>query len=347
MSRGSRRPRAPEGADLPRPGLSEGLWPIGGTGYELDVVGLGENSLDRLNRILAWPAAGQKQEILESTVCPGGQVASAMLGCARLGLRSAYLGAVGADAAADCVLVPLREAGIDLSGVQRISGAATRQAQILIRDGDGERSVLAQTDPGLRVALDRLDRRSVEKARLLLVDTSDLEASLWAAGVARDAGIPVVLDADRPVDGIEKLLGRVDFPVVSESFTRAWADGDSPAAGLEKLTHWGGRLAVVTCGADGARAAFGPHRIHAPAVSREIRDTTGAGDAFHAGLIWAILKGYGAREALDAANAVASFSCAALGAQAGLPSQTQLREFLARPKPGPRDAMPVDEEKHG
>ena len=324
--------------------LDEALWRFAPGARRVDVVGLGENSLDRVCLVEDWPRGGVKQEILRSGVSPGGQMASALLGCARLGLRSAYLGAVGTDASAEQVLAPLEAAGIDLSGVQRIGGAATRSAVILVRARDGERSILAQRDPQVRLALESLDRRTIEDAGLLHIDASDPDASHWAAGVAREAGIPVVLDADHVEESTEALLARVDFPVVSEAFAREWGGSDNLADGLERLAHSGSRLAVVTTGAGGALAAIGPHRLHSPAREVEAVDTTGAGDAFHAGLIWALFQGCPAESALDAAHAVAGLSCTALGAQMGLPDEKILREFLARPH-APATRVPAPGEK--
>jgi sulfofructose kinase len=319
-------------ANSPRAGiLAEPLWPsIRGT-RAIDVVGLGENSLDRVSVVADWPKGGGKQDVLRSELCSGGQMASALLGCARLGLRSRYLGAVGADASEERILAPLQAAGIDLSGVQRIEGASSRSAWILVRAGDGERSVLAQRDPELRLDLDALDRRSIQDAGLLHVDASDPDASYWAAGVAQKAGIPVVLDADRVAESTEALLSRVDFPVVSEAFAREWGGSENLNDGLERLALSGSRLAVVTRGAEGASAAIGSHRIHSPAARVKVVDTTGAGDAFHAGLIWALFQGCSAEPALNAAHGVAGLSCTALGAQGGLPDAKSLGEFLAHP----------------
>jgi len=294
-----------------------------------------------------WPTGGGKQDVLHTELCSGGQMASALLGCARLGLRSRYLGAVGTDASEQRVLTPLHAAGIDLSCVQRIEGASTRSAWILVRAGDGERSVLAQRDSELRLDLAALDRRSIEDAGLLHVDASDPDASYWAAGVAQQAGIPVVLDADRVEESTEALLSRVDFPVVSEAFAREWGGSENLNDGLEKLALSGNRLAVVTRGAEGASAAIGSHRIHSPAARVGVVDTTGAGDAFHAGLIWALFQGCSAEPALIAAHGVAGLSCTALGAQGGLPDEKSLREFLAHPAATvPRRAgTPSDAEK--
>ncbi|HEX8920520.1 MAG TPA: carbohydrate kinase family protein, partial [Pyrinomonadaceae bacterium] len=58
------------------------------------------------------------------------------------------------------------------------------------------------------------------------------------------------------------------------------------------------------------------------------RDTTGAGDAFHAGFIYGLLRGEELEESLKLANATAALKCRALGARAALPTETELREFL-------------------
>ena len=312
------------GSDATKP-----LWPLETGARRFDVVGLGENSLDRLGRVARWPEPGGKQEWLDFAERPGGQMASAMLGCARLGLRTAYLGAVGADADADRVLEPLAREGIDLSAVQRVQGARTRAAMILVRTSDGERSVLAQPDTGLSLRVDDLDRRLIEEASLLAIDLSDPEASLWAAGIARDAGIPVVLDADRVVEGTGPLLGLVDFPAVSEGFAKAWAGTDSAREALDKLAADGARLAVITLGDRGALATEGGLRLSCPAFPVDACDTTGAGDAFHAGLIWALFQGLPGALALRSACAVAGLSCTAPGAQDGLPDEKALAEFMA------------------
>jgi len=68
--------------------------------------------------------------------------------------------------------------------------------------------------------------------------------------------------------------------------------------------------------------------LHCPAFSVEVRDTTGAGDAFRAGFIWALLEGLPVAAVLEAASAVAALNCTALGAQGGLPMRQELEAFL-------------------
>jgi sulfofructose kinase len=67
----------------------------------------------------------------------------------------------------------------------------------------------------------------------------------------------------------------------------------------------------------------------------EARDTTGAGDVFHAAFAFGLLAGLGRTAVLRVANAAAAMSCRAVGAQGGLPDRASLEDFLAaHPAPG-------------
>jgi len=78
-----------------------------------DLVGLGEISIDTVARVERWPAAGQKVPITDLAELPGGQIATATLGCARLGMRTALMGVVGRDRGGKRALAPLEEAGVE------------------------------------------------------------------------------------------------------------------------------------------------------------------------------------------------------------------------------------------
>ena len=87
-------------------GLSaeESVWVEGGRHAEFDVTGLGENSLDLMFSVEQFPVAGGKVDLIDLGSQPGGQVATTVLGCAKLGLRTAYLGVVGEGPAAEAAL---------------------------------------------------------------------------------------------------------------------------------------------------------------------------------------------------------------------------------------------------
>ncbi len=295
-----------------------------------DVLGIGENSLDTLCVVEGLPRPGEDQDAIELLIAPGGQVATALLACARLGLDCSYAGAVGDDAAASPILEPLQRGGVDVGRVARIEGATSRSAVILVDATSGERTVLGHRDP--RLALEpggagMPDRADIAAHRVLHLDAVDCEAAAWAAGIARAEGTAVVLDADAVTPGIASLLPLVDFPIVSRAFAEEWGGTGSVRDGLEAVSGPGTHLAVATLGAKGALALGPDGWLETPAFEVEVRDTTGAGDAFHAGFIWGLLHGRDRAGVLRAAHAVAALNCTALGAQAGLPQVEAVERF--------------------
>jgi len=304
------------------------LLPSRRSSSQWDVVGLGEISLDHRAVVEAFPGPGEKLTLASLDARPGGQMASALLACARLGLRACCIGAVGTDAAAESALAPMQAAGIDLACVRRAPGVATRTAIVLVRARDGERAILAHRDPALALAPGGAERQAIEHARLLMLDVTDPDAALWAARVARDAGVPCVLDADHVWPGADTLLPLIDFPVVAAAFAEEYGETGNAADGLEKLAGWGGRLSVVTLGPKGAMARCDDETLRVEAFPVQPLDTTGAGDAFHAGFVWGLLQGFDAAAVLEGANAVAAMSCRAAGAQDGLPDAAALEVFM-------------------
>jgi len=256
-------------------------------------------------------------------------VATASLALAKLGVSSSYMGAMGNDAAAAAALAPLQRAGVDCSGVKRVSGGRTRRALILVEQAGGEREVRPERDPRVSLSRDDLDRARLESARALLIDSEDPEAAAWAAELAGAKGVPVVLDAGQSGEDCFELFSKVDFPIVSGEFAEYFWDGSAREA-LREIASHARCMAVLTLGAGGAiaQARDSDRVIESPGFRVAALDTTGAGDVFHAAFIWGLLEGLSVEAVLRAANAAAALSCRALGAQGGLPDREALEALL-------------------
>src|ERR1700693_485648 len=99
---------------------------------EFDVVGVGLTSTDTLIVVPHFPAYAGKTPIQEEIVSPGGQMAGAMVTCARLGLRVKYIGAIGGDERGRIQMESLRGTGINLDHVLLRPGCANQSAYIVI-----------------------------------------------------------------------------------------------------------------------------------------------------------------------------------------------------------------------
>ena len=301
----------------------------------VDVVTLGENSLDLLAQLPdGTTMPGGKRALRSLKRLTGGQAATAAIGCARLGCRTRYIGRVGDDEAGQRVCRTLAAEGVDLA-VEIVTGASTRTAIILV-DPSGNREVLEFRDPALdggsSSADDDVLRRAVEDGRLLLVDASDPRTAARAARLARLAGLVTMVDVDRPGPDTDALLAHIDLLVVSEGFAQAAAPSRGVGEGLAALeARFGPALAIATLGESGALVRQGLHERRVPGFDVAVADTTGAGDAFRAGLATAWLRlGSGAdvTTLVTWANAVAALNCREMGAQSGLPTLAEVEALV-------------------
>ena len=280
--------------------------------------------MDLLAVVPEHPAPDSHVRVERLIRLPGGEVATAVVACARLRCRTRYLGAIGSDAEGALVESRLREEGIDVTHVRRVD-APNRFAFILV-DHAGHRTVIWHRDPRLDTLAETLDPAAVASGRVLLIDASDCSASLAAARAARAAGVPVVLDIDAFDSGAERLLRSVDVVIASRSFFAHYGDigvGDA----LRRLrAEFRPSVAIVTLGEEGALALCGSAEIRCPAFAVPVVDSTGAGDAFRGGFIasWIRFTDAPLEELLRHASAVAGLNCGALGAQTGLPDWSEV-----------------------
>ena len=305
-------------------------------GKLFDAVGIGLNSVDLLCVVERHPPFNTKGPLLEVSRQGGGQAATAMAALARLGLRTAYIGAVGDDEEGAFSLQSLREEGVDVEGVVAQPGRASQFAVILVQRGGppgerGGRPILWRREVELRPGEVRED--IVRAARLIHVDGHNIEAELRAAEWAKEEGVPVSFDAERALPGTEALVRRTDYLVASEEFPAAFTGGLPLEEALRAIHRLGPRVAAATLGERGA-VAFDGERFHrAPAFAVEAVDTTGAGDVFHAGFVFGALQGYPLPRTLRFANAVAAMSCRRLGGRAALPRLAEAEEFMRQAGP--------------
>src|SRR5437867_13355986 len=117
---------------------------------QFDVVGVGLNATDTLLVVPHFPAYAGKVPFVEELLSPGGQVASALVACTRLGLSAKYIGTIGDDERGRIQIESLRATGMNLDHVQIRRGCANQSAYIIIDRSTGERTVLWRRDDGLR-----------------------------------------------------------------------------------------------------------------------------------------------------------------------------------------------------
>src|SRR5437773_5635806 len=298
---------------------------------DFDVVGVGLNATDTLLVVPHFPAYAGKVPFVEELLSPGGQVASALVACTRLGLSAKYIGTIGDDERGRIQIESLRATGMNLDHVQIRRGCANQSAYIIIDRSTGERTVLWQRPECLRIDPSEITPEQITCARLLHIDGHDTPAVEHAARIAREAGMPVTVDVDMIYHGFDRVLPHVDYLIASSEFPVQWTNQSDPFKALEMIQQeYKMRVAAMTLGAHGALALEAGKFVYAPAFVVNCADTTGAGDVFHGAFCYALLQGMPMREALDFSNAMAALNCMALGARGGIRGLEEVRALMAR-----------------
>ena len=296
-----------------------------------DVVGVGLNATDTLILLDRFPAYAGKVPFTREVLSPGGQVASAMVCCAKLGLRVKYIGTCGDDERGRIQMDSLRQSGINIDDVQVRENCPNQTAYILIDQSTGERTVLWRREDCLALLPDSITPAMITSARLLHIDGHDTPAVARAAQIARQHGIPVTIDIDTIYHGFDHVLQHVDYLVTSSEFPVQWTGQADPLKALATIQNeFHLPVAAMTLGAYGSLARVDGKFYYSPAYVVNCTDTTGAGDIFHGAFCYAVLQGLPIQQILDLSNALAALNCTALGARGKLATLEEAHALMGR-----------------
>lgn len=296
-----------------------------------DVVGVGANSVDFVNLLPGYPqpfGSFAKMQIRDRRVLCGGQTATAMSTCASLGLRAKYVGVSGTDENGRRIRTELAKRHVDTADLI-IRDAENQFAVIMVDETTGERIVLWDRDEKLRLRERELPIEALTAARAVHVDDVDDEAAIRAARIGKEAGAIVTSDIDRLTDRTEELVGSVTHAIFAQHVPPHLTGVNDMETALRKLRQRHSHVLCVTLGEHGAMLLDGDRLYHEPAFKVHAVDTTGAGDVFRGGLLYALLRDQPIDLALRTANAAAAVSCTRLGALNGVPTLDEVRELMA------------------
>jgi ribokinase len=288
-------------------------WPLGlGLGPG-PVVAVGKLVADVVLRLDAEPVRGGQVRV-HRTITAGGAPANVAAGLARLGVPARLAGWAGADPLSDGLLDGLRARGVEVALARRGSAPV---GTVLVHP-DGERTLLADAGEG-GLELADLDPAWFADAAVVHLDGYDLLPGRWpdvvvaAAERARAAGAAVSVDvaaANRieafGAGAYAELVRRLGPDVLFCNTREAAVLGD--VAGLTPLV-------VVHAGAEPTRVLAGKADMSVPVPPADVVDTTGAGDAFAAGVLAGWHGGLSVREAVEQGHAAAAAVVTLSGAQ--------------------------------
>lgn len=314
----------------------------------IDVVGFGVNAIDQVIRLYRIPDADAK------VVCPperyalypGGVMGNTLTGLARLGLRAGYIGRFGDDDYGLQLTALAEEDGVDLSACETVPGGNTPWTWITV-DEQGERSITLFPNLLWQVDTDFIRERAdyIRAARLLHLEASELPLAptLEAARIARAAGVAVSFDLDIPAsdlvekaglaswEELEELISLSDYFIPCIGGARELSSLEDPLqAAAELQRRYDVRVVALSHGAEGCFVASSAGAFRSPAFPITPVDGTGSGDAFHAGMIFGLVRGWSLEETARFANACGALNTIVMGARSGMTGEAEVRRFMQK-----------------
>jgi sulfofructose kinase len=277
-----------------------------------DVVCVGLATLDTIYDVPFHPDPDGRVVATELAVAGGGPAATAAVAAARLGVSSAFVGAVGDDEVGAAVREGLEREAVDVSGLAVVPGARSPQSSILVERDTGGRVIVhyAGTVPPVELS---------PHARELCRDATWVHVDHVGYGAVRrhGAGARLSIDGGNPIDGLD-LDGVALYAPTERALREQFGDADAAIAA-------GAALVVVTRGAEGSLAVTREgETVETESVAIDPVSTLGAGDVFHGALLASLARGDALAEALRTANAAAALSTRALDGRSAIPTPDEL-----------------------
>ncbi|MCK2175214.1 aminoimidazole riboside kinase [Enterobacter asburiae] len=272
--------------------------------------------------------------------CPGGAPANVAVGIARLGGQSAFIGRVGDDPFGRFMAKTLADEKVDVKSM-RLDPAHRTSTVVVDLDDHGERSFTFMVRPSADLFLETADLPTFSAGEWLHVCSIALSAepsrsaTFEAMAAVREAGGYVSFDPNIRPDlwpdenalrrCLEQALQSADVVKLSVEELAFLTGNVEVNVGLNALmARCPARLVLVTQGKEGVIAWHDGTAKHYPATPVECVDTTGAGDAFVAGMLYGLAAGQDLTPVIALAQRCGALATTAKGAMTALPWQHEL-----------------------
>ena len=288
-------------------------------------------------RSLALPL-GEKVQVKEVIETCGGGASNTAVGLARLGCSAGFCGVIGSDQWGEKLLENLKSEGVDVECATVVENEVS-SFSIILSSGGGERVILYTPGTNTHLhdanfgketasAVDWVVLNHIQEGSCVIQD--DLIDILAAEGNPRFTWNPggCQIDAGITEPNNRKLLAHTDLLLLNKEEAMRFLQADSPEQAIRTAVEIGTKNICVTDGKNGTIASDGKQLFSCSILNTETVDTTGAGDAFDTGMTWALLTGKDLPTALKAGTINAASVVGAIGAQAGLLTDSEIHRKL-------------------
>ncbi|MBN1993022.1 MAG: carbohydrate kinase family protein [Anaerolineae bacterium] len=292
-----------------------------------DIIVIGDINIDINLTIPAYPMPGNEAVATTVHMHTGGSAVNTAIALAKMDMDVGFIGRVGQDTLGDKVLADLKKAGVDCTHVQTDPTVSTGMIFIAVT-ADGERTMFsarganAFTDAGALNANNFTRCRWVHLSGYSFLSYHQYETAMVALEQAENSPYTrVSMDvgpepAFRARSRILEILPRLDILFPNRMELTLLSGGLSVEQSFDYLFEHGAKAVVAKCGHEGCMLAIDHKRTILPAFQVDIKDTTGAGDSFDAGVVLGRLIGLSWEASAALGNALGALAATQNGSGA-------------------------------
>lgn len=297
---------------------------------------IGSLNTDLVAVIDRFPKPGETITGREFGVYPGGKGANQAVAAGRLGANVRMIGKLGDDLYGRQYMENLRNNNVDTCGIG-IESAASSGIALIEVESSGENRIIIISGANGMVDCGFIDSKLeliLECDIILLQLEIPVETVIYAVKLLKNHGKTVILDPAPAAKLPDDIYPGIDYITPNETELEAHTgikienDADIRAAAAILLAKGVGTV-IAKVGKRGAFIIGKNEFLYSPAFDVKVVDTTAAGDSFNAGFAFALAEGRNLAECATFANATASLSTTAKGAQGAMPDLARVNSLIA------------------
>lgn len=304
-----------------------------------DVLSVGDVAVDLLMEMETYPPPGSETVGYAAHLQAGGSPANTAVAAAALGLRGGIVGAVGTDALGDMLLSEFRTCSLDVSGIVKVREVLTTVVVTVVTP-DGQRTMFGYQGASSWLRPESLPAGLIASARLAhfsgygLIKEPLRSAMDAAVQLCRTMGVAISLDPSmeaccRMPEAVEALLPMTDLVLLSRAEANCLLGTDDPPRVVAELLARGTEWVALKMGSEGCWLSTRSQTTgRVPAFTVKVVDTTGAGDAFNAGIIYGYIRGLSLAASAVLGNAVGALATTVRGIGRALPGRDSVVALL-------------------
>ena len=301
---------------------------------KFDVIGFGALNVDKIYQVPRIAKEGEETFVLDFQETPGGSAANTIVGLAKLGLKTGFIGKVADDHEGQLLINDFKLEDVNTDGIMVVKEGRSGVVTAYV-DKKGERALYVHPSVNDSLTFEQINLEYARQARFLhltSVDEKPFQAQKKLIEEVSDVKVSLDPGEIYARKGLTKLrsLIKKSFVVLPSEGELKMLTGKRWKEGAKMLVKEGAGIVAVKLGEKGCYVTDGKEAHLIEPFKVNVVDTTGAGDAFSAGFLYGLINGKDLYQCGRLGNFVASCCVTKVGARTGLPTLPDLKDILRK-----------------